>query len=357
MDSKTVFILCHSDGRTAGLQTLREYLAFKGYEKLELLHPLDDYGSVDSTFQRSDGETITIPRKSGGIWNLFLDFFISVKYIRQEKFAIFIGASNFDTIPAIFCRKILRKKIDKIIYYPRDFSPSRYRNRLMNTIYMGVEKIACEYSDLTANNTKRAEAERMKLGLKGDKSVILPNSINLHSNIAPKKFIKNDEFIYIGDVSVEHGLYDLVKTIHPLIKKLVIMGRGNDWDRIVELTESLGIKTELHYEQSKKAVAEYLSGFEGFGLAPYNNHSRWTYFCSPLKVGEYISYGVPVLMSSVPEIADEVVSKSYGIIYNQLNLKTIQKSLDNFNSDKYELRAKQYYDKFNFKAIMGKLQI
>ncbi len=355
--SKTIFILSHTNGQPGGLDTLEEYVAFKGYREIRLLHPLDDYSEVDTTFLKPGGTIETIGRRPKGIFNLVGDFYLSVKYIQHSKFDIFIGASNFDTIPAIFCRKLLGKKIEKIVYYPRDFSKDRFSNPLLNKIYLKIESVASKHSDLIASNTKRAESQRIQLGLNTKKSVIIPNPVNLQDITFARKKINKSHFIYVGDVSIEHGLYDLIQTIHPLIKKLVIIGSGNDWERVTEFTKSQKFVTEIHHAKTRKFVMQYLQSYNGIGLAPYNNESKWTYYCSPLKVGEYISCGLPVLMSSVPEIASLVTKMSYGLVYKELKIDPIKKALKKLDTNEFYKKSEVFYKDYSAQNLLKKLGI
>lgn len=351
----TIFILSHTDGRLSSLNVLEKYFKRKKYKIIRLLHPLDNYSLVQTTLLNEDGVLVKIPRSPKGIRNYLEDLYISIRILKKTKFDLFLGASNFDTLPAIICRKILHKKIQRIIYYPRDYSTNRFNRKILNWIYLFTEKIAIKYSDTVVSNTQRAEKERIKLGLDKRKSLIIANGVSLENPIFIPKNISKTSFIYIGDVSREHGLYDLIESLSPIIKKLVIIGSGNDWNRTVKLAKEKNFKLEIHFKKNREYVLEYLRRFEGFGLAPYNNESDWTYYCSPLKIGEYISTGIPVLMSNRPEISSFVQYESYGISYESLDIKKIKQKIKNFDTDGYELKARKFYNSYNISKVLDKL--
>src|SRR5258708_5753459 len=111
---KTIFIIVHKTLIDGPMDYVASYLKRKKYPILKLEHPLDVYYNRNSVFYNKNKEIRTTTRNEIGLWNLVIDFFLSVKYIQTNNFEIFIGANNFDTLSAIFCKRFLFKKIDKI---------------------------------------------------------------------------------------------------------------------------------------------------------------------------------------------------------------------------------------------------
>jgi len=174
---KRIFIISHSSEIEGPIDYYRKYLEKNNYSVSILEHPLNDCTGRFTVFH-SDGKTIKIKRSNGfGILNLFIDFFVSVRFALKNHFDIFMGANNFDTFVGIFLRRIFRKKIEKIIYFGSDFSEDRFSNILLNRIYYFIEAICCKYSDLVISNTKRAEEKRFSFGLKKEKSIVVPNGV------------------------------------------------------------------------------------------------------------------------------------------------------------------------------------
>jgi glycosyltransferase involved in cell wall biosynthesis len=109
----------------------------------------------------------------------------------------------------------------------------------------------------------------------------------------------------------------------------------------------------------KKSHAEtlaFMKKYDGWGIAPYVPNS-WAYYCSPLKVVEYIACGIPVLMSNVPEIAGEVNKNNLGIVYDDLNTEVtrIKKQLDAFSTKHFRVEAKEFYKRYNSAMLYKKL--
>lgn len=355
---KIIFILSHNSEIPGPIDYYHRYLVKIGYRIIKLEHPLDNYQERSTVFCNKNN-IIKIKRSNDfGIFNLFIDFYISLKFVLKNNFDIFIGANNFDTFISLVSRKIFRKKIEKIVYFGTDFSEDRFKNKALNKIYFFIESICCRYSDLIVSNTKRAENKRLEFGLKKEKSMVIPNGVLLDKEDFNKKELNKNNFIFIGSVTREHGLYDLIETIHPLIKRLVLIGYGDDWNRVIGICKEKSIKIETHCKKDHKFCIDYLKTFNGFGLAPYNLDSKWTYYCSPLKVVEYIACGLPVLMSSLPEIASYVKENILGVVYfGELNYNEISHDLKLFDVNGFNLKAKEFYSIYNQNSLYSKIQL
>jgi glycosyltransferase involved in cell wall biosynthesis len=285
------------------------------------------------------------------------DFWFNLKLLGTNRPDIIIGTTNFDAIPAIASRSILRRRHPLIIYYPRDYADGRYSNKALNQIYLWVESIAVRNADTTISNTKRAEAKRLDHGLRADRSLVIPNPVNGPAPKFQPKNIRKDYFIYSGDVNREHGLYELIETIAPLIKKLVLIGDGPDWDKTVKLAHRLKLETEVHRAKDRLFVLQYLMNFEGLGLAPYNLNKGWTHYASPLKIGEYISWGIPAITSDVTEVSGEVSSSGLGVVYQELKLRVIKDLIVKLDTEHFEIKARAFYSRHNRDELLGGLPV
>ncbi|MCX6732975.1 MAG: glycosyltransferase [Candidatus Roizmanbacteria bacterium] len=327
------------------------------FEVISVDHPLGDYKERFTRFECTKQIKKISRLNIFGPLNLIIDFYLSLKFIAKHNFDIFIGANNFDTLAGIFSRFIFRKKIKKIIYFASDYSENRFKNRLLNNIYYLVESISCKYSDLVISNTKRAEKKRLESGLVNNKSIVVPNGVLLKDVNFANKLINKQTFIYIGSITKEHGLYEFINKVYPIMTKLVLIGEGEEWEKTVMLCKNKGIKLEIYYKKSHDFCIDYLKKFKGIGLAPYNTSSMWTYYCSPLKISEYIACGIPVLMSSVPEISEMVIEKSLGVVYSKLSLNDIRLSLNAFDESMFSHKAHKFYDTYNQNYLYERIKL
>jgi len=354
---KTIFLNLHFSSITGPIDYLRKYLLRQGCSVLYLAHPLDDYKNNYTYFYKNQFQVKKIKRLNLGLINLIFDVILSSKYIFFNKFDIYIGANNFDVFPAIFLRIFFKKRIKKIIYFATDFSEDRFKSPILNKIYYLTEKIVIKYADLVISNTKRSETKRVEYGLNLSKSLIIPNGLYLNKPSFKNKSIDKSSFIYIGSVTKEHGLYELLEKLKPIIKKFILIGDGNDWKRIIMYLKNNKINSEIYHKKNHEFVINYLQKFNGFGLAPYNIKSKWTYYCSPLKINEYIGCGCPVILSSVPEISQYIEKKKLGIVYKKLDLDDIKKKINLFNAKNYCQRSETFYQNHNYNFLYSKIDL
>jgi glycosyltransferase involved in cell wall biosynthesis len=227
----------------------------------------------------------------------------------------------------------------------------------MNWIYMQIEKSVLRNAELTISNTRRAEKKRVGLGLDLRRSLVIPNGVRLEDPVFKPKAIHKDRFVFVGSVTREHGLYELMAVCKPLIRSLTIIGQGEDLERVVQLCEQQEIPHEVERSRPHEDVIDFLRDFDGFGLAPYNRESKWTFYCSPLKINEYIASGIPVITSSVPEIAETIQAENLGIVYDDIDFDQIKRSLDLFDATDFHVRAEKFYASYNSDELYSRVPL
>jgi glycosyltransferase involved in cell wall biosynthesis len=333
------------------------YLLRRGWETVRLDHPLDSYEGRASVLTHDGKPMREWKRSGGGVLSLMWDFLATVRAALRTRSNVAVGANNFDTYGILTARRLRLRRTPRVIYFAADYSEDRFANRLMNWIYLRIERSVLRRSDVVVSNTRRAERKRLELGLDVKRSVVIPNGVLLeHPTFKPKR-VRKDNFVFVGSVTREHGLYELLEAMRPLIGHLAIIGHGEDWDRVLGLCERQGIALEAHQNRPHEWVLEFLAGFEGFGLAPYNRESKWTYYCSPLKINEYVASGLPVITSSVPEIAETITAEKLGIVYDVLDGGEVRRSLDAFDPTDFHQRAESFYDRYNSDTLYGRVPL
>ena len=352
---KYILLISHSTPLDGPIDYLEQYLISKNLNVTQLSHPLDNYENRSSYVTKNTKLIKQYTRKNRTyLLNLLYDIFLSLKIVLSNKYDTIFCANNFDAVAPLLIKYIFFKKYN-IVYFASDFSENRFSSNVLNYCYISIEKFVLKHSDSTISNTKRAQEKRIQLGLNIKKALIIPNGVFISEPSFLEKSINKDHFIYVGSVTEEHGLYECIRTLSKIINKLVIIGSGDQLNSILSLCKTLNINCELHEHKSHEFVIDYLQKFEGIGLAPYNNFSKWTYYCSPLKVNEYIACGVPVLISSIPEISQLITKESYGMVYDKMDAQEILNQIDQFSIFDYNKKAKEFYESYNYMALYSKI--
>jgi len=107
---KTIFLNTHYTKISGPIDNFKDFLLRNNYNIIGVYNPLDDYNNKETIIYSNNDIIKKYRRRNLSILNLFIDFFISIKYIEKYDFSTFVGADNFDTFSGIFAKKILRKK-------------------------------------------------------------------------------------------------------------------------------------------------------------------------------------------------------------------------------------------------------
>ena len=353
---KRVFVASHSTVLNGPVDALQHFLVRNGWEVLRLDHPLDSYSGRTTRLLRNSQVIRSWRRRWNGIIALAWDFSKTVVTAIAIRAPLAVGANNFDSFAVLVARSVGRFR-SRVIYFAADYSEDRFGGGILDLAYRTIERLVLRHADLVVSNTRRAEAKRLSMGLSAEHSLVIPNGVRLESPLFMPKTIRRDRFVYVGSVTEEHGLYDLLLVLRPIIGSITIIGQGSDWDRVAALCLQAGLEHRLQHNRPHEFVLDFLHDFDGFGLAPYNLTSRWTYFCSPVKVVEYIASGVPVVTSSVPEIAEVVARDRLGIVYDEVALEPIRSALTEFDVGAFNVRARAFYDRYNTDSLLSQIPL
>lgn len=357
MVKKTVFIVSHTTGIEGPIDYYESYLLKKNHKVIKLTHPLDRYKNKDSELTINRKKIFAYHRKEMGFVSFLTDLYISLKTVLNNDFEIYIGANNFDVLPGIVAKYIFKKNIKKIIFFASDFSENRFNHLILDYLYRLVERISLRYSDKVISNTKRAEKQRIWLGLTHLKSLVIPNCIVFEKQSIIKKSLSKNSFIYVGNVTKEHGLLEFIEQTSILIKELVIIGQGDQLLKIKKLCIRKKINCVIFHQKKHRFIIKYLNKFRGFGLAPYTTDAKWTHYCFPLKVVEYIACGLPVIMSDIPEISLYIKQQKLGIVYHTLNHKMLKKSIQFFDTKKFNNKATKLCHLYDCNQLYKKIPL
>lgn len=352
-----VFIISHRTNLDGSIDYYARYLSERGDHVRRLAHPLDVYAGKCSTLHVGDRLTACHKRTEIGIFNLALDAWLTFRHLARYRPRTIVCANNFDTLCALILSAILGMRRRRVIYYASDFSNHRYGSAALNACYRCVEIFCLRRAHLVISNTHRAARRRIALGLAQDRSHVLPNGTIRRSEKPVKKELRRDHFVYVGSVTAEHGLCQMVEAIAPIVSRLVLIGDGPEWEQVAHICSRHGVALESYRNMSHDFVLDFLRNFDGFGLAPYNSSSEWTYYCSPLKVVEYIACGVPVILSSVPEIASRVAADEVGVVYKDLTCSAIRAALARFDLDGFSGRAAVFAEDFDSEKLFSTIAL
>ena len=98
--------------------------------------------------------------------------------------------------------------------------------------------------------------------------------------------------------------------------KLVIIGHGPYEARIKEIINERKLESSvsLYGPMNHERILSVLPSF-ALGLAPYSpSPNSITWYADPTKIKDYLTCGLPVVVTNVPEVASELEKRGAGTI-------------------------------------------
>ena len=259
----------------------------------------------------------------------------------KEKFDLFIGLESINALAGIILRKLGR--VNKVVYYVSDYSPSRYRINFINNLYLSLDRFAATHSDFVWDVSKAMLPARIKAGLNPKKAapvIHVPNGLYPKQiNYLPSSKIIPNSLVFVGTLGKINGPDVAIKALKIITKtipdaKLHIYGDGEpDISRIKNLTKKLNLTEKVIFHgfisdqvQLSKETKQY-----AIALAPYLAvHSSPRWWADATKIRLYLAAGLPVITTKVPPLGKEVEEAQAGIITKDTaedTAKAIQKLL------------------------------
>lgn len=307
---------------------------------VQLAHVTDIPGPVQTLAEfitknkTNDLTKIYFDLNNGKVLGYISDFFEAWRKIKNEnQIDIAIGMNCFDTLPLVWLRK---NRIKKIILFGTDFSRKRFKNPILNWVYVSIDRYCAKKADFVCSNSRRTINQRLVEGVDNDKLIYVPNGVFLRKVKANQNKNFEKKLVFIGHVTKEHGLHKIMELVLKNELTLDVIGDGPELNNLRQRYKDK--KINFRGKKSHTEVMRYLANFGGFGLASYVLELDWTYYCDPVKVKEYLVNEVPVIISDVPEISKEIKDNNWGYVFrNKKQLTKILKKIKTMTSHDYYL--------------------
>jgi glycosyltransferase involved in cell wall biosynthesis len=224
-------------------------------------------------------------------------------------------------------RGLLERRLGRtqtVTYWAVDFVPDRFGSRTRLTqIYDGLDRYCCGQADLRIELSQAAlegRDERHALGpAAGAPRHIAPIGAWLDRvPISREDGYRHRRVVFIGHLVERMGGDTVVAAAAALAEQGVdvtfdIAGRGPLEDSLRAQVAALGLEDRVRFHGfiSDHRELERLLANAAVALAPYSTRvESFTRFADPSKLKSYMAAGLPILMTSVPPNADELVREA-----------------------------------------------
>jgi len=304
------FVCSYSDGKVGVVQELVNYLSAKGASFWYLEHPLCPATNKTSRLDHyEDGRLISsqsVGTPSRSLTLLYLKSvwltFAEVLH-RRRTIDLFIAASNIDCVAAHFA---LSRKQAKIVFVSIDYSPRRFANPLLNSVFKIADRMAYHWA--TAIWHSYPNATRLKpYAAKANSFETLHG--NNYLRIRRRPFEKRDRssLLYLGSVTPAAHLEEAliaVQTLRPRFPEisLHVIGEAADssyMQSLKKMAASIGVADSViwHGLITDSTIFEDIMTERGIALCLYEmTPERYSWYQLPGKVFAYAACGLPTIV-------------------------------------------------------------
>jgi len=254
------------------------------------------------------------------VWTISHIFFF------KEKNLVSISIHNLRLIPMGVILKFIFKA--KLIYEPHELETETVEKKNINKfISKLIEKIFIKYFDeIIVVSPSIAEWYKRKYKIK--RPLVIYNSRKFDpvekKNYFREKFNINNKskiFLYVGNLNKRGRGIDLI--INTFLNEnfknnvVIFMGKGNAVPSIIEASK----KNQNIYYHSSVSTNEinYYTSSADIGLCLIENTCLNENYCLPNKLFEYLSGGIPVIVSNLKELKNFINQNQCGYIFNLKN--------------------------------------
>lgn len=251
------------------------------------------------------------------------DLFFNLKFglKMKEKADIFIGVDNLNTLSGIILKKL--GKVKKVYYYVIDHMDRRFKNPVFDFFYGLIDGIACRGSDVVWSLSQRiADAKNKKFKLKGNKNIVVPVGVELDKidKFTLDEKLSKKTLVAMSMLDETKGVDMMIQAMKDIVKtvpaaKLLIIGTGPYEGKLRELVNEMGLNNCVEFlgVMDHDTLFKFIP-HERVGIATYKNElNSYTYYADPTKPKEYLACGLPVVITDLPWIAEEIRNRPMGI--------------------------------------------
>jgi len=289
---------------------------------------------------------IGLPKKRGSLIRYFMEylifflestFLVSILYFKKRYDIIHVN-----TLPDFLVFSTLFVKLlgAKIILDMHEIAPEFFQvkfNKSENNISIRflkiIEKLSLSFCDHSLTVTEAIKNIFLKRAISKNKIDVI---MNVPDKIVEKETTKLDysdrfNLVYHGTLTELYSLEQIITALSKLIKriphvKLYVYGEGPSKQKLEELSASLDLEEYVSFKDylPHQQILEILLDMD-VGVLPINRNPFIDLSFSN-KLGEYVSIGLPVIISKIPSIMYYFSEKS--LFYCDNNIDQICDQLE-----------------------------
>ncbi len=351
-------------------QELEKHLAKRVKRLLFIGHPFDYAKDTRSFFKEYKDGVLTKTRYFPKLWapNILIyikDVLLTICWVGStRRFNLFIGADNLNARAGLILRSLGR--VRKVVFYTIDYVPKRFKNGALNGLYHWNDKSCVRNCDVTWNLSENMAKARQESGLQEKyykNQITVPVGTNLDTDPLPLAQANRYEVVFMGHLREGQGTRFLIEVFSDILPELpgaslLIMGGGYLEEELKELARRMNIIDRVRFTgfvEDIKDIEERLVHC-ALAAAPYEDSDKsFTRYADPGKPKAYLAAGLPVVITRVPAIAEEIERRQCGMVVNfdrrEFGEAIVRLLQDERLLVKYRRNAREFAEEFAWPSV------
>jgi len=239
----------------------------------------------------------------------------------SDCYDLYIGVEAINTVLGIWLR--LWGRVRSVVYDVIDYSPQRFVSPVLNTVFHGLDSWCAAHANYCWNQTALIGQDRARRNPRvAARQLVKPSGmpaarIQQRSNDQ----VTRTDLIYVGTLQARDGVWVMLEAL-PIILRAVpaatlrIIGNGNEEAAMKHWLADRGLIAHVKFLGmigDPEAVESWVAK-SGVALAPYRDDpGSVKRYNDPSKPKLYLACGVPVVITQVPPVAEEIQRDGAGV--------------------------------------------
>lgn len=286
------------------------------------------------------------------ITEIFATIFLLLSLWYKKESVLFIWIDPLNTIAGLLFK--LYNKKSKVIYYIPDYSPKRFNNRLLNSIYHFLEKTATNKSDQVFCVSE--EIYKIKN---------YRNNVHIFKNYPPISLINSISWINIQknrkDLFIIWLLEDyyLMDEILNALKVIILIDTNIKlhiiwwWTKLQDFKNKVSEYNLINnviftWYLDKGSALKYINNL-GISLTIYSNSQSYDKYRDSVKIRESIALWLPIITTNNHSTSIDLIKNNLWIVIDSNNKNISEKIIEAYNAinknyDFYKENCLKFYN-------------